>query len=336
MNRIVFILTLCLLFPSVVLANYTQRDDVKHFIGEMVKKHGFDQATLTYWMKDIEQQTTALAAIARPAEATKPWKDYRPIFITSKRINQGVKFWQEHADVLARAEQHYGVPAEIIVAIIGVETFYGRRSGNYPVLDALATLGFDYPIENTTAERRDRRERFFRKELEEYLLMSREEKIDPRELKGSYAGAMGMPQFISSSFRAYAVDFDGDGKRDLWRSSADAIGSVANYFKRHGWQKQQPIISRASVKKQLDNIGNKKVEPHKSIASYKKMGVSSADSFSNDTLAALIKLDGADGHEYWLGLNNFYVITRYNHSALYAMAVYQLSQALASQHYASR
>ena len=144
-------------------------------------------------------------------------------------------FWRKHQDILSQAEQRYGVPAEIIVAIIGVETFYGKRSGGYPVLDALTTLGFDYPP----------RAAFFRKELEQFLLMSREERFDPRTLKGSYAGAMGMPQFISSSFRSYAVDFDGDGRRDLWGSTADAIGSVANYFSRHGWRSGAPVISRA-------------------------------------------------------------------------------------------
>jgi len=271
-------------------------------------------------MKDIKQQTTALEAIARPAER-KPWKDYQPIFLTSKRIKQGVEFWQQHQTVLAKAEKQFGVPAEIIVAIIGVETFYGQRSGNYPVLDALATLGFDYPP----------RAEFFRKELEQYLLMSREENIDPRELKGSYAGAMGMPQFISSSFRAYAIDFDGDGKRDLWNSTADAIGSVANYFSRHGWSRGEQVITPANVSKAMDDIGDKQMKPYMAVAEFKRMGVKPQASFGDTEQATLLKLEGSEGDEYWMGLNNFYVITRYNHSPLYALAVFQLAQAVATE-----
>lgn len=321
--------------PSISAANYSQREDVKSFVDEMVSEHGFDYAELMKWMKGVKQQKTAIDAIARPAEG-KAWKDYRPIFITSKRIKKGVQFWKDNAEILAKAEKHFGVPAKIIVAIIGVETFYGKRAGNYPVLDALTTLGFDYPIENTTQKRRDARERFFRKELKEFLLMAREEKMDPRKMKGSYAGAMGMPQFISSSFRAYAVDFDGDGKRDLWENKVDAIGSVANYFKRHGWKAGDAIISRASVSSAAEKLGSKAMKPHKKVADYKKKGVSSTEKFKDDALATLLRLEGSQGDEYWLGLNNFYVITRYNHSPLYAMAVYQLGQAVENEYHASR
>ena len=336
MKKIVFMFVLFITAaPSIGLANYSQRDDVKSFVSEMVSEHGFEQAQLMSWMKNIKQQKTAIEAIARPAEG-KPWKDYRGIFITSKRIEKGVEFWQKNAKILAAAEKKFGVPAKIIVAIIGVETFYGKRSGNYPVLDALATLGFDYPIENTTVKRRDAREKFFRKELKEYLLMSREENVDPRKLKGSYAGAMGMPQFISSSFRAYAVDFDGDGKRDLWGSTADAVGSVANYFKRHGWTKGEDIISRAVLDKKTESLGSKKMRPHKKVSEYKKLGVTPVDNFKQTDMATLLKLQGKRGDEYWLGLKNFYVITRYNHSPLYAMAVYQLGQAVENEYHASR
>ena len=321
--------------PTVSAENYSHRKDVKKFIDEMVTKHSFDRNSLTSWMKGVKQQKTAIDAIARPAEG-KDWKDYRPIFITSKRINNGVKFWKQHADLLAKAEKQFGVPAEIIVAIIGVETFYGKRSGTYPVLDALTTLGFDYPLENTTVKRRNAREAFFRKELKEFLLMTREEKVDPRTLKGSYAGAMGMPQFISSSFRMYAVDFDGDGKRDLWTNTADAIGSVANYFKRHHWKAGEPVISRATVTSAAKKLGDKQMKPHKKIAEYKKMGVTSISRFKDDEKSTLLKLKGRKGDEHWLGLHNFYVITRYNHSPLYAMAVYQLGQAVAAEYHASR
>ena len=327
-------MTAILAFPVAVHANYAKRQDVKDFIGDMVSQHGFDRQQLSEWMSGVKQQKTAIEAIARPAES-KPWKDYRPIFLTSSRISKGVEFWEKHKDVLSRAEKQFGVPAEIIVAIIGVETYYGRRAGNYPVLDALTTLGFDYPLENTTKERRDRREKFFRKELKEFLLMAREEKVDPRTLKGSYAGAMGMPQFISSSFRAYAIDFDGDGKRDLWNSTADAIGSVANYFSRHGWKGGQPIISRAAVSNKANGLGSKKMRPHKALADYRQLGVTPLSEFSDKQMATLLKLDGRRGDEYWLGLHNFYVITRYNHSPLYAMAVYQLGQEVASKYRSS-
>lgn len=334
-KMLVIISLLTALNSPTVLAAYSQREDVQNFIEEMVTQHGFDKNHLLGLMRNVKQQKTAIEAIARPAES-KPWKDYRPIFITKKRIHNGVKFWREHKDELARAEKHYGVPAEIIVAIIGVETFYGKRAGNYPVLDALTTLGFDYPLENTTRERQASRELFFRKELKEYLIMSREENVDPRSLKGSYAGAMGMPQFISSSFRAYAVDFDGDGKRDLWDSTADAIGSVANYFKRHGWVKGKPVISRAQVSNSARKLGNKKMKPHTPVKDFKKKGAVPVQPFADNEMATLLALDGSRGQEFWLGLHNFYVITRYNHSPLYAMAVYQLGQAVATEYFASR
>ncbi len=320
-------LLLCLL-PVSVSANYSQRKDVQEFIAKMHKEHGFDASIVSRWMEGVKQQKTAIEAISRPAEGVLTWGKYRKIFMTDSRISKGVKFWNENADLLNRAEKEFGVPAEFLVAIIGVETYYGKRAGNYLVLDALTTLGFDYPIENTTRERRDARETFFRKELKEFLLMTREEKVDPRVLKGSYAGAMGMPQFIPSSFRHYAVDFDGNGVRDFWNGSADSIGSVANYFKKHGWKKGQPVASRASVEALSRKLGSKKMKPHTTVAEYKKEGVKPIDHFSDSTPATLLKLTGTQGDEYWMTLNNFYVITRYNHSPLYAMAVYQLSQAV--------
>ena len=306
---------LCLL-PVTVFANYSEREDVRQFIAEMAEKYGFDREQLLDTFSQVEKKDWVLEAIARPAEKTKTWADYRSIFITSARIEQGVDFLRRHRDTLARAEQTYGVPAEIITAIIGVETFYGTRSGSTRVLDSLATLGFDYPP----------RSRFFLKELEQFLLLAREENLDSTEILGSYAGAMGMPQFISSSYRHYAVDFDGDGKRDLWNNPADVIGSVANYFQRHGWNKGKPIVSRASVAApdRIDNINE--LKPNTSIGLLRHRGVTPEQSLGDDEMASLFRFDGNDGDEYWLGLNNFYVITRYNHSALYAMAVYQLSR----------
>ncbi len=318
-------------------ANYTQRKDVQAFMQEMHKEHKFDLKQIQLWMSGVEQQKTALEAIARPAEG-KPWKDYRNIFITQKRIDKGVEFWKQNKQLLSEAERKYGVPARYIVAIIGVETYYGKHAGNYRVLDALTTLGFDYPIENTTKKRRDRREKFFRKELKHFLLMSREERLDPRELKGSYAGAMGMPQFIPSSFRSYAVDFDGNGVRDFWSSSADPIGSVANYFKVHGWRTGAPVVSLASVKTPANGLGSKRIKSNKktwkSVADYSRLGVKTADKLSAKELSTLLKLEGKQGDEYWLALHNFYVITRYNHSPLYALAVHQLSEAVAQKYHA--
>lgn len=322
-NTLRLSLLLCLL-PSLAQANYSQRKDVRQFIDEMHREHGFDVQQLSGWMQGVQQQKTALEAIARPAEGVLEWKDYRKIFITDKRINKGVEFWKQNLELLNRAEQKYGVPAEYIVAIIGVETYYGKHAGNYPVLDALTTLGFDYPP----------RAKFFRKQLKHYILMAREEKLDPRKLTGSYAGAMGMPQFIPSSFRSYAVDFDGNGVRDFWNSSADPIGSVANYFSRHGWKKGRPVITPATVPASK-NIGDKKMKPHKPVSEFKKMGVKIADNYTGSDLATLLKLQGDQGDEYWLGLHNFYVITRYNHSPMYALAVHQLSQAVAAKYRAT-
>jgi len=316
-------LLLCLL-PTMVSANYSQRKDVQQFIAEMQKEHGFDGKLISNWMEGVIQQKTALEAIARPAEGVLTWGKYRQIFLTGSRISKGVQFWKDNAELLARAEKEYGVSAEFIVAIIGVETYYGKRAGNYPVLDALTTLGFDYPP----------RAKFFRKQLKHYLLMVREEKLDVKKLTGSYAGAMGMPQFIPSSFRSYAVDFDGNGVRDFWSSSADPIGSVANYFKKHGWRKNQPVASRASVEKSSEKLASKEMKPHKSVAEYKRMGVKPVEHFNDSAQATLLKLTGKKGEEYWMTLNNFYVITRYNHSPLYAMAVYQLSQAVSEKYHA--
>ena len=243
------------------------------------------------------------------------WKDYRPIFVTQKRISKGNRFLQENREILARAEKEYGVPAEIITAIIGVETYYGTRSGKTPVFDSLVTLGFDYPP----------RSPFFLSELEQYLLLAGEEDIDVHTVRGSYAGAMGMPQFISSSYRHYAVDFDGDGKRDLLHNKEDVIGSVANYFKVHGWKTGEDVVIPARVNGHIEETRNK-LKPYASIAELSRKGVFPKARVDDDVQATVITFKGKNGKEHWLGLNNFYVITRYNHSAMYAMAVYQLSQ----------
>jgi len=318
MNKLTSLLTFLLLFVSPnVLADYSKRTDVQQFIDEMVEKHGFNRNELELDLALAKKLDGVLEAIAKPAEKVLTWKDYRPIFVTSKRIRGGNKFLKQHHETLKRAEKEFGVPAEIITAIIGVETYYGRLSGRTQVFDSLVTLGFDYPP----------RAPFFLSELEQFLLLTREEDVAVRDVRGSYAGAMGMPQFISSSYRHYAVEFDGDGKRDLWNSTADVIGSVANYFKAHGWKPGEPVMIRASVNGQVEETRNK-LKPHTQISEFAVKGVFPKAAVANDEIATLITLKGKKGKEYWLGLDNFYVITRYNHSALYAMAVYQLSQEL--------
>ena len=226
-------------------------------------------------------------------------------------------FWNRHAQLLERAEREFGVPPEIIVAILGVETRYGRYTGKHRVIDALSTLAFEYPP----------RSRFFTSELEQYLLMTREEQIDPLSLKGSYAGAMGIPQFISSSYRNYAIDFDGDGHRNLWNSPADAIGSVANYFKRHGWKPGEPVTFQTLVSGNgYEALVAKGIKPKVPLDEFSAFGVKVPEGLDLSQAAALIELETEGIPEFWIGLHNFYVITRYNHSPLYAMAVYQLSE----------
>ncbi|MBL4762772.1 MAG: lytic murein transglycosylase B [Gammaproteobacteria bacterium] len=299
-------------------SEYLTRPDSLAFIDEMVKKHKFQRAHLMEMFRRVNKLDRLFEIMNRPAEA-KPWHDYRPIFVTDKRAKLGVTFWQENAHILKRAEKKYGVPAEIIVAIIGVETRYGGYTGRDPVLDVLTSFAFDYP----------KRAKFFRKELEQFLLLTREEGIDPHKPMGSYAGAMGMPQFISSSYRMYAVDFDNDGVRDLWESNEDVIGSVANYFSRHGWRKGAEVILPVPAKSHLKAEQlNTRLKPAFSRKQLSRAGIAASltSQLDKNEKVSLIALQQADGMEYVLGRHNFYVITRYNHSPLYAMAVYQLSQ----------
>lgn len=302
--------------------NFNNNVLINNFIHEMVKKYNFNAGKLKKLFAQTHLHQTILDAIARPAES-KSWREYRPIFLTRDRLLDGLKFWQKNKASLRRAHKTFGVPEEIIVAIIGIETRYGKHAGHYPVIDALATLAFAYPP----------RSPYFRKELKEYLLMSREEGLDPLQQKGSYAGAMGMPQFMPSSFRQYAIDFDGDGQRDLWRNPTDVIGSVANYFKKHHWKKGQPIANRVSVKsraykKLLGNNGQHILKPHLSQQVLRAHGIDLPKGLPADMQGSLIELHGKDGPEVWLVWPNFYVISRYNHSALYSMSVFQLSQQL--------
>ena len=324
-----FVLSLSLSAPVYASVSYEKRSEVKQFIDEMVVEHGFDRADLASKFAGAKKLDSVLEAIARPAEKRLTWAQYRPIFVTNKRSNKGKQFIQQHRKTLERAEKEFGVPVEIITAIIGVETYYGRQTGGYTVFDSLTTLGFDYPP----------RSKFFKSELKQFLLLSKEEDISVDDMTGSYAGAMGMPQFISSSYRNYAIDFDGDGKRDLWNSVPDVIGSVANYFAKHHWQEGKSVTYRVSVN-DVSIVNEKNIlKPYITVAQLKKQGVSLKNNstyknsqddkvIDGSQMATLLKFEGKKGVEYWLGLQNFYTITRYNHSELYAMAVFQLSEKL--------
>ncbi|MFT5575520.1 MAG: membrane-bound lytic murein transglycosylase B [Bermanella sp.] len=308
-----------LLAPAATWANYLENDSGRQFVDKMVAEHGFDRAWVEQLVTQAERKQSILDAISRPAERSMEWKDYRKIFIQDSRIDQGVAFWREHRKTLERAEKQYGVPAHMIVAIIGVETRYGRHMGSYRVLDALATLGFDYP----------KRGKFFSRQLEEFLLMTREQKLDPLELTGSYAGAMGFGQFIPSSYRSFSVDFDEDGVADIVHNPVDAIGSVANYFSEHKWRSGELVTVMATVTKaHQSEVFDAGLKPKWTVAELAGKGVAAYAELDGNAMASAILLVGDKGEEHWLGLHNFYVITRYNHSSMYAMAVYQLSQLL--------
>ncbi|MBQ0798589.1 MAG: lytic murein transglycosylase B [Porticoccaceae bacterium] len=307
--------------------NYDDNPATQALIDSMVAEHQFERPALEKLFAEAEYKQSIIDAMTRPAEKVKEWKDYRKIFVTKKRINQGVDFWHDNRATLERAQRDYGVDPAIIVAILGVETYYGRLTGSYRVLDALSTLAFDYPPRST----------FFAKELKEFLLLSREQNKKANELTGSYAGAMGYGQFIPSSYRAYAVDYTGDDFADIWDNPVDAIGSVANYFARHGWQTGQAVVVRARVGKDYvaDHINDVR-PPELTLATLRAQGFTPvgerADgSWDDNTKAFPLKLEGKHGAEFWLAFDNFYVITRYNHSRRYAMAVYQLAEEIRAQ-----
>ncbi len=294
--------------------SYMNYPAMQAFISNMVRK-GFDRNTLNRTFSNIQRDEGVLAKVNSPAEA-KPWHRYRPIFVTNKRAVAGVNFWNRHQRALQAASKLYGVPEEIIVAIIGVETLYGKNTGKDNVLRSLTTLAMDFP----------KRQRFYTKELDQYLHLIREEKIpNPHMLTGSYAGAMGLGQFISSSYRHYAIDFNGDGHKDLWHPE-DAIGSVANYFSRHGWKTNRDITVPARITGRFYGkvVNTRANKPTSSLPQLAQFGVQPLGKI-NSTRVALLELNGAQGKEYWITGDNFYVITRYNHSPKYAMAVFQLA-----------
>jgi membrane-bound lytic murein transglycosylase B len=316
--RLNLIFSLLLVAP-VALADYSQRADARVLIEELVESDNLSRGQLESVLGSASYQQSIIDAISRPAERVLTWGEYRNIFLGDARIEGGVKFWQDNADVLAAAHQEFGVPPEIIIAIIGVEPLYGKFTGSYRVIDALATLAFDYPP----------RSPFFRSELKHFLIFTAEQGRDPLQFMGSYAGAMGYGQFIPSSYRRYARDYSGDGFADLWQSTEDAVWSVGNYLAEHRWHPGETITLQLGAQPDIDrSILNAGLKPDKDVASLRSSGAVISPQISASTLATVMELENEIGVEFWLGLHNFYVITRYNNSHLYAMAVYQLSEAI--------
>ncbi len=306
-------------------SSYTERDDVRAFITEMSTQHGFDAREVERWLASARFQPKVVELMSRPILEPPKWFEYAPQFLAQARVDAGVAFWNAHAPILLRAESETGVPAEVIVSILGVETYYGRYGGSHRVIDALATLAFDYP----------RRSTFFRGELKEFLLLSREQGVSPLTAKGSFAGAMGLPQFMPGSYRRYAVDFDQSGRADLFESVEDAIGSVANYLARHDWQRGQPVLLPARIKPdQRDSILRRLdggLSERRLASMWAADGVTPAawpGVVGPEPLGVLLLEESNSESSYWIACHNFYVITRYNRSRLYATAVWQLAQAI--------
>ncbi len=322
-SQLCFSLLLLLNISSVYAdAALAQRKDVQLFMDSMVKQHHFDKKQLTAILSEAQFQPKIIESMERPFEK-KTWDIYKDLFLTSQRVQAGLVFWHDNQKALEQAQKQFGVPANIIVAILGVETLYGKNQGNYRVLDALTTLAFDYP----------KRSEFFTKELKEYLLLCREHGVPATKYMGSYAGAMGKPQFMPSSYRFYAVNFAGSGKVDLMSEDRDVISSVANYFHQHGWALNdavaQPAIVRGARYRQL-NPNNK--FPAYSLKHLISSGVRPVSSLPNHpNKAGVIELMTQQGEEYWVAYPNFYVITRYNSSPQYALVVYLLAQQLGTQ-----
>jgi membrane-bound lytic murein transglycosylase B len=326
-HRSVFVQTL--LFAAVCLgasarsvALDVHRADVKEFIGQMAEQYDFKKSNLRKLMKSAQSQPAILQAMDRPAEKAKPWYEYRTLFLNERRIREGTEFWLAHRQDLDRASVRSGVAPEYIAAILGVETYYGRLTGSYRVIDALATLAFDYPP----------RAKFFRDELEQFLLLTRDFDMDPLAIKGSYAGAMGAPQFMPSNYRRFAVDANSDGRIDLWSNWPDVCASVGNYLREHGWNEGEPVLADATVDPaKAADLDGRKLALDETVGSLKAKGVIFDSSMPDDAPAILIAADEPDGVHWRVGYNNFFVITRYNHSALYAMAVYELAGAVKQQ-----
>jgi membrane-bound lytic murein transglycosylase B len=308
---------------------YAQRDDVRAFAAELAAETGLPTRDVMRWLGAARFQPKIVAAMDRPLLEPPKWYRYAPPFLTPDRVDGGLKFWRENEDALERAERTYGVPAEIIVAIIGVETVYGRNTGSYRVIDALATLAFDYP----------RRAAFFKGELKEFVVLAQEQGFSPLAPKGSFAGAMGIPQFMPGSYRRFAVDFDRDGHADLWRSAADVVGSVANFLARHDWLAGQPVLLPASVDRDARATALRRLDggisERRPLAAWQAEGVTAVGApadLASDPVGLLLLEESAEEGDaavsLWVACPNFYVITRYNRSRLYAASVWSLAQQL--------
>ncbi|MCK5893457.1 MAG: lytic murein transglycosylase B [Endozoicomonadaceae bacterium] len=303
--------------------DFTEKHEVRSFIDEMVIDESFNKKELEALFRQVKNKDRILELISRPAERSLEWWEYRNRFISEHMVRRGVEFWKQHQKTLEKAHKKYGVPPYVILGILGVETRYGHFSGGFRVIDALSTLGFNYP----------RRASFFKKQLKEFLILSREQGFDPLLLTGSYAGAMGIPQFMPSSYREYAVDFDDDGKADIWNSPVDAIGSIASYLNRHNWKKGEPVVSQAQVKgKRFSEVLSNNSTPTIPLSKAHDAGWVLLQELPASSQVRGLMLQGKESPEYWLTLHNFYVITRYNHSDLYAMTVYQMGKQVESQY----
>lgn len=322
--------SLCMHAPDTrAMGHYQEYEALTALIANLEEEKVYAPGELSALFAQVARDERVLTLIARPPEKTREWHEYRPLFVSPERIRRGLAFWQTHEGALARAESIYGVPPEMIVAIIGVETTYGANKGRNRVIDALATLGFDYPP----------RSPFFSRELREFLVLAREEGLNPLEVRGSYAGALGFPQFMPSNWRLLAVDFDGDGQRDLIGNPVDAIGSVANYFRHHGWQPGQPVALRAALAENADLAGHatRELATLHTVGRLDDAGIRlPAGTLPAETPASVLRLLGSEGEEAWVTLGNYYVITRYNRSVLYAMAVFQLSEELRAARHTAR
>ncbi len=296
------------------------RDDIVAFVTDVSSKHGFEPEPLRTLFAQVESKPAILQAIAKPAERTLRWDEYRPKFLIERRITRGAEVYGQKQAELEQTQAATGVPVSILLGIVGVETFYGENVGKYRVIDALSTLAFDYPP----------RQEFFRKELEQYLVMAREEGLDPLAPVGSYAGAMGLPQFMPSSFRNFAVDGDADGKRDLWNDWADVFSSVGNYLKVHGWRAGEPVVVAADAAAANLAGMSDKLALTETVGSLRARGVRFETSLPASAPAMLVALKVLDGTEYRVGFTNFYAITRYNRSHMYASAVSDLADAIAA------
>ena len=298
---------------------YAERAEVQAYIAELSAEHGFETAELRALFARAELRTDIIERISKPAEKVWTWGRYKNLLVDDARIEMGAAFWREHEASFAKAQAEYGVAPEYIVAILGIETRYGEFRGAWRVLDALMTLGFDYPP----------RAKFFKKELTQFLLLAREEGKDPADVMGSYAGAMGYGQFIPSSYRHYAVDFDGDGVRDIWENIDDAVGSIANYFVRHKWRGEGPVaLAVEDPADALRGIANEGLSLKHTVGDVRALGIGLPAELDDNLKVAAFVLEGSEGDERWLGFHDFYAITRYNHSHLYALAVEHLARGI--------